>query len=107
MPKKYVSVFWGTVENGGIFTNSTTPFSIAGAAHAVRLRHCRANLVLGEVVFGGQNQATKPERVKAATGWIDRQDPLPGDIIQVIDVNQGIRYAVIVCVGEKRGRYDN
>lgn len=107
MDKKYIAVFWGGADYGGLFSNSTTPFSITSAAHAVELRHCRGDLTLSRIVLGGRNEATNPNRAKEAKAWILMQNPDIGDVIQVIDVNQKLRYGLILCVGEKRGFYDN
>jgi hypothetical protein len=100
MTKRYISAFWAGSNNGGMFTNSNTPFSVAGASHALRIRHCRGDMVLKEKLLGGRNQATKPERTKECQAWVEMQNPKVGDIFQLIDHNQDFRYGVIVCVGE-------
>lgn len=107
MSKRFISVFWAGSGKGGLFTNSNTPFSIASAAHAVELHHCRRGLVLNRIVLGGNNEADKPARIKETQAWIELQNPQEGDIFFVIDVNQRVRYGVITCVGEARGRYDH
>lgn len=107
MSKKFVSVFWGGKDNGGMFSNSTTPFSISGAAHALRIRHFRKNMFLGEIILAGQNEATKAVRARETQKWVESRDHQAGDIFQLIDVNQGLRYGMILCVGEKRGQYDS
>jgi len=38
--KKYVACFYDA-QHGGMFTNSSTPFSLAGASHALEVRHSR------------------------------------------------------------------
>lgn len=98
-PKKYISVFWAGSNNGGMFTNSTDAFSVAGAAHALRIRHCRGDMVLKEIILAGRNQATKPQRSAECKAWVEAQEAKAGDIFQLIDVNQDLRYGVILCVG--------
>lgn len=107
MSKRFVSCFWGGKDKGGMFSNSNTPFSIASAAHAVELRHTRKGMFLKRIILAGRNEATKPQRIAEAEAWVKLQNPQEGDIFQVIDVNQSLRYGLIVCVGEMRGRYDN
>ena len=104
---RYVSIFWGGRENGGMFSNSNTPFSITCSAHAVQLEHCRRGLVLKTIVLGGSNQAHRPERERETKAWVNMQQTEEGDIIYVMDVNQKLRYAMIVCVGPLRGAYDH
>jgi hypothetical protein len=105
--KRFVSVFWGGKQNGGMFCNSNDAFSVAGAAHALTIRHCRRGLVLGEITLAGQNEAPKAVRRKSAKDWIESRPCVEGDIFHLIDINQKLRYGMIICVGESRGKYDN
>jgi len=106
MKKKFVACFYDG-KYGGMFTNSSEPFSLAGAAHALEIRHCRGDLTLGRIVLAGSNEANKPARRKEAESWVRNRMPDEGDIFQLIDVNMKLRYGLILCVGESRGRYDN
>lgn len=106
MNKKFVAVFYDP-QNGGVFTNSSTPFSLAGASHALEVRHCRGDLILGRIVLAGSNQATSEARRTECKRWVLNREPQEGDIFQLYDINMKLRYGVLVCVGESRGRYDN
>jgi hypothetical protein len=104
--KKYVACFYDA-QHGGMFTNSSTPFSLAGASHALEVRHCRGDLTLGRIILAGSNEATTDARRRECERWVTNRNPQEGDVFQLYDVNMKVRYGVILCVGEKRGRYDN
>jgi hypothetical protein len=106
MNKKFVACFYDG-KYGGMLTNSSEPFSLAGAAHALEIVHCRGDLTLGRITLAGSNVASRPERRKAAEVWVRGRTPIEGDVFHLVDVNMKLRYGIILCVGEKRGRYDN
>lgn len=103
---RYVGTFWGGKDMGGMFSNSNDPFGLAAASHALTVQHVRRGMFLREITLAGRNLATNAKRVSDCREWVENCQPQPGDIFYLVDVNLQIRYAMIVCVGEKRGNYD-
>ena len=95
---KFVSVF--TADGVNVHCNSNEPFTIAGAAMELMVRHTRKGLIIKEKIFGGKNLAYKPERVREFKKWVEMQDMLPRDILHLVDINSSVRFAMLVACEE-------
>jgi hypothetical protein len=95
---KFVSVF--TSDGTNLYCNSNEPYSIAGAAMELMVRHTRKGLVIKEKVFGGKNLAYSPVRATEFKRWIQMQEVKAADIFHLYDINSHTRYAMLVACEE-------